>query len=997
MNYRTMPILILILVNPANAQWSIDPAMNTPVTVATGNQSDPVITSDGFGGSFVAWSDRRGQNLDIYVQHFDNLGTPRWTTNGNPSCTATGDQDHPQITADGVGGVIVCWRDGRSSDPTNIDIYAQHFDYGGNALWTADGIPVCDEPSRQSNPTIISDNAGGAIIVWEDARNGFNNTDIYAQRVSSSGAMMWQVNGSAVTTAASFQQFPSMVSDGLGGAFVAWKDTRTGNGDVFAARLNTSGTNTWLLNGVPVATDSNSQENQMLLEDGAGGVFIVWEDLRNGTDDNLFMQRLNVAGSAQWLANGIQVTGAGGDQVVPQIITDGAGGAIVAWHDLRNGFGNSDVYAQRVSPSGVIQWGANGAQVCTVVANQNFPQFVADGSGGAVFAWSDDRNGAADADIFSQRVNGGGGAMWAANGIAISRAPLAQDQHVLIPDGGGGAVIAWRDARNEITSDVYFQNISAAGNLGEVALVVPLVNAPSIVASGTAAQVNVTLPPNFQPTVMDLYYRNGGERTYQTITMTQNGSNLQGTIPANAANLRGIEFYTSVGNVNGTITYPPVTPDQNPNIIRVEFANPVYPISLIPKQFRMVSLPYRAINPSVSAVFIDDFGTYDQRIWRVFHWEADSSREYPFIQSMLEPGNAFWLVTRNGNSFGAGTSRSSDASQTTTLTLAPGWNQIANPFAFPIAWSDITINGLGISGAYYFDGTQYLMPAQNSILEPWEGYFVEDTSGQVATLTMPRFEAQGGEASYPVGEANSVYSISVMAMTEDPRFRDTENVLGFRSSSSGQTPDYREPPIVADVLRLSLVDGNQRFMQKFKNLSPEGDVWELELQSPQSHDWVTISFTESGILPNGFDLYLFDLDDETIIPLPDRQFSIGLQAGDLRRFRLVIGTEGYAERQSMGISLVSLTFSLAQNYPNPFNPITTIRYQLGKRSHVILEISNVLGQTVRSLVNEVESSGLHVASWDGTNTAGAAVGSGVYFYRLRTAGFTSVRRMVLLR
>jgi hypothetical protein len=186
-------------------------------------------------------------------------------------------------------------------------------------------------------------------------------------------------------------------------------------------------------------------------------------------------------------------------------------------------------------------------------------------------------------------------------------------------------------------------------------------------------------------------------------------------------------------------------------------------------------------------------------------------------------------------------------------------------------------------------------------------------------------------------------------------------------------------------------------MQKFKNLSPEGDVWELELQSPQSHDRITISFTESGILPNGFDLYLFDLDDETIIPLPDRQFSIGLQAGDHRRFRLVIGTEGYAERQSMGISLVSLTFSLAQNYPNPFNPITTIRYQLGKRSHVILEISNVLGQMVRSLVNEVESSGLHVASWDGTNTAGAAVGSGVYFYRLRTAGFTSVRRMVLLR
>jgi hypothetical protein len=91
--------------------------------------------------------------------------------------------------------------------------------------------------------------------------------------------------------------------------------------------------------------------------------------------------------------------------------------------------------------------------------------------------------------------------------------------------------------------------------------------------------------------------------------------------------------------------------------------------------------------------------------------------------------------------------------------------------------------------------------------------------------------------------------------------------------------------------------------------------------------------------------------------------------------------------------------ALAQNYPNPFNPTTQIRYSIRKRGHVSLDVYNVAGQRVRTLVSEVQlprPQGFAV-TWDGTSDAGDAVSSGVYFYKLSARGFTKTKKMVLLK
>jgi len=90
-------------------------------------------------------------------------------------------------------------------------------------------------------------------------------------------------------------------------------------------------------------------------------------------------------------------------------------------------------------------------------------------------------------------------------------------------------------------------------------------------------------------------------------------------------------------------------------------------------------------------------------------------------------------------------------------------------------------------------------------------------------------------------------------------------------------------------------------------------------------------------------------------------------------------------------------FSLSQNYPNPFNPTTEIEYALPVDCQVKLEVYNLLGQVVRTLVDGGQTAGYKSVRWDGRDDWGREIASGVYFYRISTGGFRLVRKMVLLR
>jgi hypothetical protein len=90
-------------------------------------------------------------------------------------------------------------------------------------------------------------------------------------------------------------------------------------------------------------------------------------------------------------------------------------------------------------------------------------------------------------------------------------------------------------------------------------------------------------------------------------------------------------------------------------------------------------------------------------------------------------------------------------------------------------------------------------------------------------------------------------------------------------------------------------------------------------------------------------------------------------------------------------------FALRQNYPNPFNPITVIQYSLPKSSFVKIEIYNILGQKVRTLLEEPQELGYKTIQWDGEDDSGVEVSSGVYFYKIEAGTFVECKKMTLLK
>ncbi len=107
--------------------------------------------------------------------------------------------------------------------------------------------------------------------------------------------------------------------------------------------------------------------------------------------------------------------------------------------------------------------------------------------------------------------------------------------------------------------------------------------------------------------------------------------------------------------------------------------------------------------------------------------------------------------------------------------------------------------------------------------------------------------------------------------------------------------------------------------------------------------------------------------------------------------------ESYSTALSEENNIFPAAYTLFQNYPNPFNPTTTITFTLPKRVFVKLEIFDILGRKVKTLVSRELRKGKYVFDWDGTNSAGESITSGVYLYRLSAGDFSCTKKMVLLK
>jgi hypothetical protein len=441
------------------AQWSADPQFGVPVCVKDSTQANPRMAFDGNNGAIIVWEDYRSSSTstDIYAQSVSEHGYVRWSpTDGIPVCCAPGVQRRPEIVSDDAGGVIIVWEDSRNG---SFDIYAQRIDNSGAPRWQPNGVPICTAAWAQQYPAIIPDGLGGAIMCWQDSRVA--GYAVYAQRISATGNAHWASNGIVVCDFGSSQLFPRLATDGRNGAIFVWEDGRvpTSGRDIYAQWIRADGVPQWTPNGVVVCIASSNQQTPQIISDGQRGAIVAWQDFRASATSSadIFAQRLNPAGTALWQTNGVPICIASNNQGGLKIVPDHAGGAILAWIDTRSGY-TSRVYSQRISAAGALLWNKTDVDICPHGSNMDRVSLVADDVGGALYVWQDGRSGANNINIYAQRLDSMGirDPRWPERGVVVCSATGNKSDPQILAPANRKAIVAWCDQRRDRTgADIY--------------------------------------------------------------------------------------------------------------------------------------------------------------------------------------------------------------------------------------------------------------------------------------------------------------------------------------------------------------------------------------------------------------------------------------------------------------------------------------------------------------------------------------------------------------
>ncbi|PSQ95057.1 MAG: hypothetical protein BRD55_11020 [Bacteroidetes bacterium SW_9_63_38] len=557
---------------------------------------------------------------------------------------------------------------------------------------------------------------------------------------------------------------------------------------------------------------------------------------------------------------------------------------------------------------------------------------------------------------------------------------------------------------------------------------ITLSSSPTPASPGTAVTVEVGIPSTFTPVDGTLSYRAAGAETFQTTSMDVSGltDNTEGTVsadvPGDAVTKVGVQYHVRLTGPDSTGSVTIHTPSggtTRPVFVSVSFGEIQADGSFPQERYRMLTVPVETGDRSVFELLTDQYGSYDPAQWRFSRWNtAESSYREGSEVGPLETGQAAWLVVKRGIPLTVtGGGQSVDASAPEKIALQPGWNQVGNPFPFPVAWSEVTRPD-PVRPPVGYDASRSESERFRfgvDVLEPWEGVFVYNSADTSVALTVP-----------PVGGTSGSSSMTGRALTaktgEGYRLEATASVSGGEQQWSSRPvqigvsgnaekglgdEDRVRPPAVRSRVRLHVAPSEgPALARSVKPLGKEssgaktGRVWDLRLQmnnDAQAAGPAYLRLATSGPLPEGVQRYVVDRDRNRRLVTTHGTAKVPLSKGQSpRQLRVIVGTEAFAKAHSEGADLAVTETKLRANAPNPFAESTTIPYQVAEEAHVRISVYDVLGRRVAVLVDGQREVGVHRVQW-GPDDHGDALASGVYFCRMKAGGNTSTQKLVVVR
>jgi hypothetical protein len=402
----------------------------------------------------------------------------------------------------------------------------------------------------------------------------------------------------------------------------------------------------------------------------------------------------------------------------------------------------------------------------------------------------------------------------------------------------------------------------------------------------------------------------------------------------------------------------------------------------------------------------------------ILRWDPLKEKYISVNNTNLQAGFGYWMISKLLTEVNLRNIDGTDTEETLSISILPGWNQIGIPLIFQIGWweakmtageNSITVEkslpeavkaGWIDPAVYWYNSESKLQgyewgKVDTSLGIPWHGYWLY--SHVEATLIFPRqpgFRAETVEADQtplaPVSKSsNSEWEGSLSLTTE--HYADRNNVFGLSESMK----KIFEPPPIGDYASLFFNTLQEKLTGEYKtSFSKLSEVkkWQVIVESTvpqQKHhlEWY---------LPEGEAVYFYLVDDKNAVVLDmnqERHYDF-VPKSKLTGFSLYATMDAQFRPK-----LIPHEFMLAQNFPNPFNPQTTIRFGIPETGagRTVLKIYNILGQEIVTLLDAVLEPGYYEQVWNGHDAGNREVASGIYFYSLKNASQSLVRKMILIR
>ncbi len=456
------------------SQWNSNTAVNTVVSDPTGEQSVQKLALCPDGSTYYSWFDSRGGSYAVYLQKLDVNGVPQFAANGilvsnNPQNSSLVDWD---MIADNNNNCILTFTDIRSGG--TINPFAYMISSAGVQMWGANGIALSDSVnSFQPNPKVVQTSDGNYVFFW---RIGSGPQKLALQKINAAGVKQWGTSP-VIWTSGTTENYdwPAIVPSDNGSVIVMFSGytgsfISPSNYRIYSQKVSSSGARVW--NATQDTVYSLGRVSGFytprLFSDGNSGAVYCWHDDRNSVNLTTgYVQRKNSAGVIQFPLNGTAVSGNTSNNHFAPVAAymPATGETYVAWQEANGGQTQVGFNVQKINSSGTRQWGTDGIAIQSLGTDQVVAYTVMTKDTTAIICFNQSAAGGNNI-IKATKMGTSGAYLWAGNIITAGSITSSKIRlNSVINPANSNSILCWQDKRND-GGGIYAQNIKFDGTFG---------------------------------------------------------------------------------------------------------------------------------------------------------------------------------------------------------------------------------------------------------------------------------------------------------------------------------------------------------------------------------------------------------------------------------------------------------------------------------------------------------------------------------------------------